>query len=64
MQIILLLLIISLSIAALFLGAFLWSVRTGQYEDEETGLFYNRYRYEEAPPVRILFDDQPKTNTP
>ncbi|MCM5529514.1 MAG: cbb3-type cytochrome oxidase assembly protein CcoS [Chitinophagaceae bacterium] len=52
MQIILLLLIISLSIAALFLGAFLWSVRTGQYEDEE------------APPVRILFDDQPKTNTP
>jgi len=46
MSIILLLIVISLLIAAGFLRAFYWAVKSGQYEDTE------------APPVRMLFDDQ------
>ena len=42
-----LLLLISLAVAAAFLGAFWWAVRDGQYEDEHT------------PSVRMLFDDDP-----
>lgn len=45
MSVIILLLIISISVAALFLAAFIWSVKNGQYEDEV------------APAVRILFED-------
>lgn len=45
MSAIIFLLIASISVAALFLGAFIWSVRTGQYEDEA------------SPPMRMLFDD-------
>lgn len=41
----------SLLVAGGFLGAFLWAVRTGQYDDKYT------------PSVRILFDDdKPKQN--
>ncbi len=47
MSVIILLLIASISVAALFLAAFIWSVRNGQYDDEV------------APAVRILFDDKP-----
>jgi cbb3-type cytochrome oxidase maturation protein len=47
MSVIFILLTASILIAALFLGAFLWSVKKGQYDDEE------------SPPVRILFDDKP-----
>lgn len=47
MSVIILLLIASISVAALFLAAFIWSVRAGQYDDEI------------APAVRILFDDTP-----
>jgi cbb3-type cytochrome oxidase maturation protein len=47
MSVIILLLIASVSVAALFLGAFLWSVKSGQYDDET------------SPPMRILFDDSP-----
>jgi cbb3-type cytochrome oxidase maturation protein len=47
MSVIILLLIASISVAGLFLGAFIWSVKTGQYDDEET------------PSVRMLFDDKP-----
>ena len=47
MSAILLLLIVSISVAVLFLGAFLWSVRSGQYDDEF------------SPPQRMLFDDKP-----
>jgi cbb3-type cytochrome oxidase maturation protein len=49
MSVIILLLIASVSVAALFLGAFLWSVKNGQYDDET------------SPPMRILFDGSPKT---
>ena len=45
MTIIFLLISISLVVALLFLGAFLWAVRSGQYEDTYT------------PAVRILFDE-------
>lgn len=47
MSVIILLLIASIGVAGLFLGAFIWSVKTGQYDDEET------------PSVRMLFDDKP-----
>lgn len=47
MSVIIILLIASISVAALFLGAYIWSVKTGQYDDEY------------SPPLRILFDDKP-----
>lgn len=47
MSVIILLLIASISIAALFLAAFIWSVKSGQYDDEA------------SPPMRMLFDDKP-----
>ena len=47
MSAIVILLIASISVAAIFLAAFIWSVRDGQYDDEF------------SPPQRILFDDQP-----
>lgn len=39
---------ISLAVALLFLGAFLYAVRSNQYEDDYT------------PSFRILFEDEPK----
>jgi len=39
---------ISILVAACFLAAFLWSVRSGQYDDDYT------------PSVRMLFEDTPK----
>lgn len=47
MSVIIILLIVSISVAALFLGAYIWSVKDGQYDDEY------------SPPLRILFDDKP-----
>ncbi len=41
----------SILVAAGFLIAFIWSVKSGQYEDDYT------------PSVRILFDDHPKKDT-
>ena len=51
MSVIILLLFASISVAALFLIAFIWSVKNGQYDDEV------------SPAVRILFDDKPKSIT-
>jgi len=45
MNIFYLLIGVSLFAALIFLGAFIWSVRSGQYDDNET------------PAIRILFDD-------
>jgi cbb3-type cytochrome oxidase maturation protein len=45
MTIIFLLIGISLSVALVFLGAFLWAVKTGQFDDDYT------------PGVRMLFED-------
>ena len=47
MSVIIILLIASITVAGLFLFAFLWNIKKGQYDDEE------------SPPVRILFDDAP-----
>jgi cbb3-type cytochrome oxidase maturation protein len=51
MSVIIILLIASLSVAALFLVAFLWGVKTGQFEDDY------------SPSSRILFDDKPPSTT-
>lgn len=48
MSIITLLISISLTIALVFLGVFLWSMKSGQYDDTYT------------PSVRMLFDDKPE----
>jgi cbb3-type cytochrome oxidase maturation protein len=46
MTIIVLLIFISLSIALVFLGAFIWNMKSGQYDDTY------------GPSVRMLFDDK------
>lgn len=48
MEIIIILISISLSIAVFFLMLFYWSMKTGQYDDTYT------------PSVRMLFDSKPK----
>ena len=48
MSVIIILLIASITVAAVFLGAFLWSVRKGQFDDEV------------SPPMRMLFEDPGK----
>ncbi|HEY9009367.1 cbb3-type cytochrome oxidase assembly protein CcoS [Ohtaekwangia sp.] len=48
MIIIVLLISISLTIALVFLGIFVWSMKSGQYDDTYT------------PSVRMLFDDTEK----
>jgi len=50
MSVIILLLVASVSVAAIFLGAFLWSVRSGQFEDDY------------SPASRILFEDKPSSS--
>lgn len=45
MSVIFVLIGVSLAVAVIFLTAFIWSVRNGQYEDNFT------------PSIRILFDD-------
>lgn len=47
MSVIILLLIASVSVASLFLAAFLWTVKSGQYDDQV------------SPPIRMLFDNPP-----
>lgn len=51
MSIIALLISISLTIALIFLGVFLWSMKSGQYDDTYT------------PSVRMLFDNDVKRPT-
>lgn len=51
MSVIVILLIASVSVASLFLFAFLWSVKSGQFEDDS------------SPASRILFDDKPSPGT-
>jgi cbb3-type cytochrome oxidase maturation protein len=49
MSVIILLLIASICIAGAFLAAFIWSVRSGQLDDEY------------SPPLRMLFEDETPT---
>jgi cbb3-type cytochrome oxidase maturation protein len=51
MEVIFLLIAISIIAAVGFLAAFLWAVRSGQYDDDKT------------PAMRILFDDKQSTET-
>lgn len=51
MSVIAVLIICSLIVAAGFLIAFLWAVRSGQFEDKYT------------PSVRILFDDEKESDS-
>jgi cbb3-type cytochrome oxidase maturation protein len=51
MSVILILLIASISVAGIFLFAFLWGVKSGQFEDDY------------SPASRILFDDKPSSTT-
>jgi cbb3-type cytochrome oxidase maturation protein len=48
MEIIYVLITVSLIVALIFLSAFFWSVRNGQFDDDYT------------PSVRMLFDDETK----
>ncbi|MDF1612246.1 cbb3-type cytochrome oxidase assembly protein CcoS [Stygiobacter electus] len=48
MQIVLVLIAASLIVALIFLGAYLWAVKSGQYDDKFT------------PSIRILFDESKK----
>lgn len=52
MSVIIVLIGISISVALLFLGAFIWAIKSGQYEDDH------------SPAIRILFEDitPPKNN--
>lgn len=50
MNIFYLLIGVSLLAALIFLGAFIWAVRNGQFDDNET------------PAIRMLFDDDNKEN--
>jgi cbb3-type cytochrome oxidase maturation protein len=52
MYIIFLMIAISVTVAACFLGAFLWAVRSGQYDDDYT------------PAVRMLFDNEVAPKAP
>lgn len=47
MSVIIILLLASIAVATLFLTAFIWSVKKGQFDDNY------------SPPRRILFDDSP-----
>ena len=49
MSVIVLLIVVSVLVAGAFLGAFLWSVKNGQMDDDYT------------PSIRILFEDEIKT---
>ena len=51
MLVIFLLIFVSLTLATLFLGCFIWAVRTGQFEDTCT------------PSMRMLGDEEPKPRT-
>lgn len=52
MSVIIILLLASITVAALFLAGFIWSVKTGQYDDDI------------SPSIRILFDDKPNQSKP
>jgi cbb3-type cytochrome oxidase maturation protein len=52
MSVVLILLLASLTVALGFLAAFIWSVKTGQFDDDYT------------PSVRMLFDDEVRKKKP
>lgn len=51
MEVVFILIAISTVVALAFLGAFLWAVRSGQFEDDDT------------PAIRMLFDNNKNKQT-
>ena len=51
MSVIIILISFSLLVALIFLGAYIWSVKTGQFDDKYT------------PSIRILFEDKKRNDT-
>lgn len=51
MGIIVIMVIASIAMALVFLGAFIWATKSGQFDDDYT------------PSIRILFDDNKKIKT-
>jgi len=51
MSVLFVLVIIGILVASVFLGAFIWAVRSGQFDDTYT------------PSIRILFDDDISSHT-
>lgn len=51
MEVIVMLIAVSLVLASIFLGAFIWAHKSGQYEDDQ------------SPAVRMLMDDETTTTT-
>jgi cbb3-type cytochrome oxidase maturation protein len=52
MPVVLILILVSLSLALVFLGSFIWAVKSGQYEDTCT------------PAMRVLSDEEPGNAKP
>lgn len=51
MSVIYFLLTLSLIVATIFLSVFIWSLKSGQYDDDST------------PAIRMLFEDKPKNSS-
>jgi cbb3-type cytochrome oxidase maturation protein len=51
MSVLFILIIVSLILALTFLGAFIWSVKSGQFDDDYT------------PSIRMLFDNREKNSS-
>jgi cbb3-type cytochrome oxidase maturation protein len=51
MSVVVLLIVFSILVALIFLAAFIWAVRSGQFDDME------------SPSVRILFEDKNKSSS-
>ena len=58
MNVLVLLILASLAVATVFLAAFIWAVRSGQYEDTSTPslrVLHGESRRRQAPPPRVGF---------
>ncbi|NQX91607.1 MAG: cbb3-type cytochrome oxidase assembly protein CcoS [Flavobacteriales bacterium] len=50
MEVLFIMVVVSLCLALLFLGAFIWSFKDGQFDDSI------------SPAIRVIMDDQPTLN--
>lgn len=58
MSVVFILVFAAILIAAVFLGAFIWSVKSGQYEDTYTPSV--RMLFDDAKPKEILIQEEPE----
>jgi cbb3-type cytochrome oxidase maturation protein len=61
MSVLLILILASLGVALVFLGGFIWAVRSGQFEDTSTPSL--RLLAEDPPPARMKGASQSQGNT-